>query len=686
LAARDAEFHRIILSPEMRETESLRPELLFPADWQELGPNPEFYVLAPTAEPLQIRIVSREAMMSAGLDTAEALELIPLKPCGVENLVAAHCLRALPEGSYVAVLESVSSKLRISQSGFLVAEQQGAWPARFYAMQNAAASRGREFHWRAVASHFHRAPLFSITTTVYNTPPRFLQELHRCIKGQIWRDFEWLILENGSTEADTVEACKEIAGTDNRVKLFRVSENLHIIGGNRYLLERARGRYIVPVDSDDIVYPRALETLARSAFKSGLPDLLYTDEQKVSTLGTPMEFIWRPQWSRLFSLSTCPAAHILAFLRKTALERGAYSEEYARGSHDWDTALRFDDISARTVHVPDVTYGWRMHGASSAQNERSKSYLVASQMSVITNAVRRRGLEDRFELVPAHSMLSYYHLSRRRIGGPRAVIHVVVGSYGEMDAKRLTSNLGVLDYENGEVHIYLPRPLPSGVKGLAFLASRDCSRMPSRFISYGTQEELLSRMQSTLGQGQFLHLFVNNRLRLLSDDSIWDAVGTFELDKETGIVGGCILDHRNRIQNIGYVAGLDGFLATPVAGLHPAMARGAISYIRRNVTAVYGGLLAVRSTALKKIGFPSGLDEEDGLNGIEYCLRGLEQGIKTAFSPHIRALFPGTLANPAGTDAERRHLIQTRYARFLHEDPYYSAHCVNISAKYGDIK
>ena len=130
---------------------------------------------------------------------------------------------------------------------------------------------------------------FSITTTVWNTDPIFLNELFRTISAQIHGNFEWLILDNGSTNSATRECLSFLTSKEPRIQLFRVEKNIHIIGGNRYLVERATGDYIVPVDSDDVLYSDSLAILASTIESSKRPALLYSDEQKVATDTSPVD-------------------------------------------------------------------------------------------------------------------------------------------------------------------------------------------------------------------------------------------------------------------------------------------------------------------------------------------------------------------------------------------------------------
>src|SRR5262245_15545341 len=61
--------------------------------------------------------------------------------------------------------------------------------------------------------------LLSILTTVYDTPGRYLRELGDSLAAQTWRDYEWIVLDNGSRRRSTRNALAAIAA-DPRVTLL----------------------------------------------------------------------------------------------------------------------------------------------------------------------------------------------------------------------------------------------------------------------------------------------------------------------------------------------------------------------------------------------------------------------------------------------------------------------------------
>lgn len=96
----------------------------------------------------------------------------------------------------------------------------------------------------------------SIITRAYNVE-NYIKECAESVLNQTFDDFEWLVLENGSTDG-TGKILEKYSGKDNRIRLFKNEENYNTIvpsqdGYYTYLdlLKESRGKYIVDLDSDD---------------------------------------------------------------------------------------------------------------------------------------------------------------------------------------------------------------------------------------------------------------------------------------------------------------------------------------------------------------------------------------------------------------------------------------------------
>jgi glycosyltransferase involved in cell wall biosynthesis len=253
------------------------------------------------------------------------------------------------------------------------------------------AARGERYPARAEPG------LLALLTTVYNTPAVYLQELADSVRAQSWTEYEWIVLDNGSSDRATRRALDRLAG-DPRVKLTRVDENLGILGGMRYALERATARYVLPVDSDDYLFPDTLRVMAAVIQREHYPALLYSDEDKLRD-GRHVDPFRKPDWDPVLFRNCCYVAHLCAIRRDEAVRHGVYTDAAAEGCHDWDTFLRLSREGHAPIHVPEILYSWRMHGGSTAANVDAKDYVLNSQRHVLERHLDATGLRERFSVV-----------------------------------------------------------------------------------------------------------------------------------------------------------------------------------------------------------------------------------------------------------------------------------------------
>lgn len=79
------------------------------------------------------------------------------------------------------------------------------------------------------------------------------------ILAQTFADFEYIIINNGSTDRSG-DICREYAKQDDRIRILD-KENGNIGSGRNAALDLATGRYVIFIDDDDIAYPDMLEFL-----------------------------------------------------------------------------------------------------------------------------------------------------------------------------------------------------------------------------------------------------------------------------------------------------------------------------------------------------------------------------------------------------------------------------------------
>nr|MEC6702193.1 glycosyltransferase [Sphingobium sp. SJ10-10] len=531
---------------------------------------------------------------------------------------------------------------------------------------------------------FHdTSPTFSIITTVYNTAPDFLFDLADSVESQLFGDFEWLILDNGSTDPTSRSAVQTIADRDPRFRLFRADHNLHIIGGNRFVFERAVGHYIVPIDSDDLLYPDSLaliaDVLRRDPAKP--PVVIYSDEQKIDQQGEPLELIWRCEYSMSQAMQTAPAAHLLVFARTAGERAGVYSDDYARGSHDWDTLLRLTENRADVAHVPEVLYGWRVHAQSTASNASAKDYIVDSQREVILASLERRGLTDRFEIEPLFADVpGWYHARRVHNMLPAIDIDFVV-PFDTSELGATVDNVNKLIKNTAWRRVVYPAALEAKVARLRATAA--ISQIVNEWISVDTHGELVDAINQ-VRLGSFAKAIITSSVAIEKADAVIEAIGVLELDPHAGIVGGPLVHDDGAIQNLGLMAGLDGFVGTPFFGWPIESCPPHLVKVRRPVAAFPAMALCIRADVLRSGVKFTGIDHEDARAGIELCLAASRLGYRIILDSRLSAKVAHDLRQFVGAGTPWRSRMLAEYSELLSSRGF-STHLTAIGTRFGRL-
>ena len=106
------------------------------------------------------------------------------------------------------------------------------------------------------------APFFSVVMLYWNSE-RFLAPALDALEQQTCRDFELILLDNGSPEPLSAEALAEHPLLP--LRLLRSENNLGFAGGNNLAARSARGEYLVLLNADAFPQPEWLAELRAAA-------------------------------------------------------------------------------------------------------------------------------------------------------------------------------------------------------------------------------------------------------------------------------------------------------------------------------------------------------------------------------------------------------------------------------------
>lgn len=234
----------------------------------------------------------------------------------------------------------------------------------------------------------------SILMPVFDTPAAYLTECWESILAQTFREWELVLVDDGSRSAETIAEIDRIAG-DPRVVLIRLDENQGIATALNIGLSRCRGEFVARMDADDLMTPTRLQR--QFDYLSSHPD--------VTILGTQLQAIdWETR--RLLSPTEHPEQVTDAYIkyqrdtseiwivnhptvmlrRQEVLNLGGYPAY--RVAQDLGLWLKVVKAGLKIHNLPSVELHYRLHPnqVSTARGVRREEYVQIVQECWATHA------------------------------------------------------------------------------------------------------------------------------------------------------------------------------------------------------------------------------------------------------------------------------------------------------------
>ena len=177
-------------------------------------------------------------------------------------------------------------------------------------------------------------PLISIITGYYNCK-NYIKETANSIINQTFPYWEWIIINDGSTEEGTIEILQEISNMDSRIKIYN-EKNRGRIKTRDYAITKASCDLIFVIDSDDAIDRTMLECCYWTLQTNPKASWVYSDMANFDG----QEFLWK----QIFNLETEKKENIMpvcSLIRKEALlDVGGYGVVDDDVHEDWHLWLR----------------------------------------------------------------------------------------------------------------------------------------------------------------------------------------------------------------------------------------------------------------------------------------------------------------------------------------------------------
>lgn len=508
---------------------------------------------------------------------------------------------------------------------------------------------------------FEYRPKISIITPTYNTPIRILKAALDSVINQTYSNWEVCIADGSSDgfRKKILPCLKHYSKiSDGKIRFKLLDRNYGIAGNTNQALELAEGEYIAFFDHDDLLAPFALHEVVKVLNTIGRIDLIYSDEDKMSSNSCKRyDPFFKPDWSPNTLQSYNYITHFLV-IGKDLLDRIGRLREGYDGSQDYDLILRATEQADQIVHIPKVLYHWRALPTSAAFDLSVKSYAVDAAKKALKDHWERLGVNT--EVVDG----LFYGSYRPRVQlqqnpkismvipnkNSHRILRQCIESIFE---KSSYSNFEVIVVDNGSSEsetfdLYKELQEKHQIRVLEWNAPFNYSAINNFAVNFCEGEHVL---------------FLNNDTEVISAHWLEEML-FYCVQSELGVVGSKLYYPDDKLQHAGVIVGMGGVAGHPYHGF-PKTIEGYMyrNKIVQNLSAVTGACMMMRKKVFLEVG---GFDERLAVayNDVDLCLKIRNKGYFIVWTPYAELYHYESLTRGPYDNLEKLKSLEEETALF----------------------
>lgn len=248
-----------------------------------------------------------------------------------------------------------------------------------------------------------KTPKVTVLMPVYNGQ-KYLKEAIDSILSQEFTDFEFLIINDGSTD----DSGKIIASyTDPRIRIINNEKNIGLVNTLNKALKLCNGEYIARMDCDDISTKNRLAVQVKFMDKnknvgaSGSSYYLFRNNKK-----NVMHFPLTEKEIECYFVFNCPIAHPSAIIRRSVIQDNNihYSSDYihAEDYNFWTQIAKHSSLA----NIPEPLLIYRVHNDQITGNSNFAAAKSRSLMALRSEHLKKINITPTPEELEIHAIIS----------------------------------------------------------------------------------------------------------------------------------------------------------------------------------------------------------------------------------------------------------------------------------------
>jgi glycosyltransferase involved in cell wall biosynthesis len=427
---------------------------------------------------------------------------------------------------------------------------------------------------REEAEKFSHKTRFLVIISIDNKNKNHLDETLASLKGQTYNNFELSFIRSTDLEEDKVL----------NSKLQDISNHFQPTGLNE---NTKKYDYTAFLNCGDLLTEDAMFRVSQLLNKDKDIDIIYSDEDEITSSQNRMRPFFKPDWSPDLFLSMDYISNLF-MVRSKLLETIKINEEYSSAKL-YDLLLRLVEKTDRINHIPTVLVSVRKN------NKGYEEYFKKNALRILSDTIKRRGIKAEVKENHLRTSPPSFRIKYQLDDEPKVSIIIPTKDNKKILERCINAISKNTAYKNYEIIIIDNNSTKE--ETISYFKS-----LPYKIIKYELPFNFSKMNKLTVleASGDYL-LFLNDDTAPLESNWLSEMVSICKQDG-VGVVGAKLVHLNNTIQHAGIAILKTG------AGFHPLQnidsnSTGYFGFVNitRNCSAVTGACLLIKRRCLMKL-------------------------------------------------------------------------------------
>ena len=220
-------------------------------------------------------------------------------------------------------------------------------------------------------------PLVSIVTPYYNSK-KYFKETYNSIINQTFQNFEWIIVDDCSSNSEDIEYLKKFINIDYRIKIFFNNQNKGAANAINFGIKNMSTDIFFTINADDLIEDNAIELMYIALLNNKDCDVCFSNNIGFGE----KNYVWNKEINPNLMKKTNDMVSFFA-CRKNIIESiGLYEESLKVHFEDWEVWLKFISKDVKFIKLENYLFWYRRRSNSSVSNVDEKSVDIIKRLGM----------------------------------------------------------------------------------------------------------------------------------------------------------------------------------------------------------------------------------------------------------------------------------------------------------------